>query len=444
LLRETEQLRSPDCKNRLGDSAKRASANRLMTNPGSTTGVPTKSPGARPLFIRKRMSFAARASYLGRWLPNYFWQMLVRRRHPGTVHLVVALADHFEPSIVPGNGLARAPYADQERRLERWCRDYPRAVAEWRDAEGCAFNHTYFYPAEQYDKSLVGRLAEHCAAGWGEIEIHLHHGVGASDTAENTRRQLLEFRDKLASEHGGLCCMDGLGEPRYAFVHGNFALANSARGTYCGVDSEMQVLAETGCYADLTLPTATFHPAQIEKVNSLYECGLPLNERAPHRKGRDLERGRRPEIFPLMVQGPLLPDIGSPNRARRFGIENAALTNSNPPSLHRLSLWKHAAICVQGRPDWLFIKLHCHSMDPTQDDAVIGTSMRHFLRELVEGAPERGETLHFVCAREMVNIILAACDGREGNPGDYRDYRLTKSRALAGSRVADSRTVVKG
>jgi hypothetical protein len=24
----------------------------------------------------------------------------------------------------------------------------------------------------------------------------------------------------------------------------------------------------------------------------------------------------------------------------------------------------------------------------------------------------------------MVNIILAACEGKEGNPGDYRDYRF--------------------
>ena len=38
----------------------------------------------------------------------------------------------------------------------------------------------------------------------------------------------------------------------YAFVHGNFALANSAGGRYCGVDEEMQILAETGCYADMT------------------------------------------------------------------------------------------------------------------------------------------------------------------------------------------------
>ena len=29
----------------------------------------------------------------------------------------------------------------------------------------------------------------------------------------------------------------------------------------------------------------------------------------------------------------------------------------------------------------------------------------------------------------MVNIILAACEGREGNPGEYRDYRLKRRRA---------------
>src|SRR6202008_2128131 len=96
----------------------------------------------------------------------------------------------------------------------------------------------------------------------------------------------------------------------------------------------------------------------------------------------------------------------------------------NPPSLSRLRLWKRATISVQGRPDWLFVKLHCHSMDPNQEDAVLGETFRNFLESLVQGAGERDEIVHFVTAREMVNIILAACDGKEGNPGDYRDYRF--------------------
>jgi len=95
-------------------------------------------------------------------------------------------------------------------------------------------------------------------------------------------------------------------------------------------------------------------------------------------------------------------------------------------NMARLSLWKQARVSVLGRPDWLFIKLHCHGMDPTQQDAVIGESFRRFLEELVGGAAERKETLHFVSAREMTNILLAACEGREGNPGNYRDYRFKR------------------
>jgi hypothetical protein len=43
-------------------------------------------------------------------------------------------------------------------------------------------------------------------------------------------------------------------------------------------------------------------------------------------------------------------------------------------------------------------------------------------------ASERKEVIHFVTARQMVNIIWAACDGRDGSPGEYRDYRLKLAR----------------
>jgi len=392
------------------------------------------------------ISWGQKLSYAGRWLPGYFWQRITRRRPPDRVHLVIALADHFEPAIVPEDGAARAPYAEQERRLERWCREYPKLFADYRDADGRPFVHTYFYPAEQYDRSHLARIAEFCRAGWGEIEIHLHHGVGTPDTAENARRQLVEFRDTLADEHGCLSHSGGSGQPRYAFVHGNFALANSNRGRGCGVDGEMQILSETGCYADMTLPTAPFHWAQTAKVNAIYECGLPLGERAPHRKGRDLARGRSAQIFPIMVQGPLMLDFHAPGLGRRWGIDNSALTGTVPASLHRLESWNRAAISVEGRPDWVFIKLHCHGMDPRDDDAMLGAPMSQFLRDLVTGAGARGETLHFTSAREMANIILAACDGREGNPGDYRDYLLKRERPRAADAPRDraSEVVLKG
>lgn len=344
----------------------------------------------------------------------------------GRKHVIIALADHFEPSIIEEDGRKYAPRPEQERRLEWWVREYPKVVDGFRDHDGRPFAHSYFYPAEQYDAGLIEMLAEHCHSGWGEIEIHLHHGISQPDTAENTRRELVEFRDNLALRHRCLSIEDGSSLPRYAFVHGNFALANSAAGRFCGVDSEMHILAETGCYADMTLPTGSWHPAQTAKINSLYECGLPLKQRVPHRAGRDLAVGRRPRIFPLMIQGPLLADFQRSWSSRRPAVENGAFTGATPPTMRRYSLWKQANVHVDGRPDWVFIKLHCHGMDPAQKDAVAGDGFRDFIAALVSGATERNETLHFATAREMTNIILAACDGREGNPNEYRDYRLKK------------------
>ena len=370
--------------------------------------------------------------YARKVLPSATWRAL-KSPVRGPVHLVVALADHFEPAIVPDDGQKRASRSEQERRLEWWAREYPKAVDGWRDHDGRPLVHTYFYPAEQYDQGLLEMLASHCHAGWGEVEIHLHHGNPHPDTAENTCRVLTEFRDRLAFRHRCLAVEEGSTRPGYAFVHGNFALANSAAGRFCGVDSEMRILAETGCYADLTMPSGFWHPAQIEKINSVYECALPLDQAAPHRNGRDLLAGRSPRTLPLMIQGPLVTDVRRTLRLARPVLENGAITTGNPPTMHRLALWKQAKVCVRGRPDWLFIKLHCHSMDPTQKDAVIGDSFRGFLAALVRGAADRQETLHFVTAREMANILFAACDGRDGNPGDYRDYRFKR---LAGVQLS--------
>jgi hypothetical protein len=349
--------------------------------------------------------------------------------------LVFAVANHFEPAILPGQGSKRATRDVQRQRLEHWCHQIPKVAGKWRDADGMPFRHTYFYPAEQYDPELIERLARHCLDGWGEIEIHLHHGSDRADSSENTRQMLVKFRDILAS-HGCLSRLRGQGGPCYAFVHGNFALANSDNNHNCGVDAEIKILSETGCYADFTLPSAPL-PTQVSKINSLYECGLPLEERAPHRRGKDLRVGQMPQIFPLIVQGPLMWDFSRRRRGLPYpAIENSELTTLHPPTLGRLELWRQAAISVLGRADWLFVKLHCHGMDPRDEDAMFGGRMENFLCELVEGAKTSGSyQIHFTTAREMVNIILAACDGKSGNPGHYRDYRYLSIRGSNPERI---------
>ena len=385
----------------------------------------------------KGNKFKRRFTYACKTVPQYAWQRMTRATPSGRLHLIIAIADHFEPSSLKGDFAGYAPLDIQARRVETWCTQYPTNFQELRDHEGFPFIHTYFYPAEQYERSQVEQIAELCHSGWGEIEIHLHHGVTESATSASTREQIVAFRDALAHQHGCLSYEEGTGDPKYAFVHGNFALANSAGGFGCGVNNEMEILAETGCFVDMTYPTSAFHPAQIAKLNSMYECGAPLHELAPHRSGRDLRAGRPVSTFPFLIQGPWALDFDRNSRNGLGRIEDGAITAANPGSMHRLKLWKRAAITVQGRPDWLFIKLDTHGMYPDDTETVLGKATQDFVRDLIAGGQEGRDIPHFVSAREMANIALAACDGREGNPGDYRDYRfrLAKDKSRRSSEV---------
>jgi hypothetical protein len=107
-------------------------------------------------------------------------------------------------------------------------------------------------------------------------------------------------------------------------------------------------------------------------------------------------------------------------------LENSALTAVNPPTIDRLHLWTRAGITVQGRPEWLFVKLHCHGMDPRDTQALLGNPIVAFLRDVAEAEKEGGFITHFVTAREMTNIVLAACDGKDGNPSLYRNWPFAR------------------
>ncbi len=337
-------------------------------------------------------------------------------------HLIFVVANHFEPGWDASGRILDLP--TQERRLEDWCRQAQTIGEAVRDHDGTPFRHTNFYPAEQYHHVLLKRMAELQAAGFGEVEIHLHHGVEHPDTAENTRRVLMEFRDALATEHRCLSRASQDEEPMYAFVHGNWALANSSGGRFCGVDSEMQILAETGCYADLTLPSAP-DISQVARINAIYQCGHPLNERKPHRSGPSLQVGDIP-VLPVIFTGPLVFDWSRRKRGLPVPrIDNGALTANYPLNMGRLNRWRGASIGITNRPEWIFIKLYCHGFFDEDQPAMIGHKMQRFLLEVLEQAERtRRFKVHFASAREMFNIALAAMDGYEGEPGQYRDYRL--------------------
>lgn len=361
------------------------------------------------------------------WLARYpFWrarEMVSRLTEDSPPqHLLIMVANHFEPSWRKEGGFLSL--TEQMVRTEEWCRMARTTGASVRDSDGKPFCHTNFYPAEQYHRPLLELMATLQADGFGEVEIHLHHGVETPDTASNLEGQLQTFRDILAEDHGCLSRANTSDTPKYAFVHGNLALSNSAGGRYCGVDSEFKVLAKTGCYADFTLPSAP-DETQVPKLNAIYECGHPLDERLAHRSGPNLRVGKRPQL-PIIFTGPLV--FNWSRRIHGFPVprlDDGVLASNYEADLGRLRRWAGARIGIRGRSEWAFIKLYCHGFFKYDQDATIGPTVRRFWTQVLELAERTGSfQVHFVTAREAFNIVLAAVEGKQGNPHQYRDYQL--------------------
>lgn len=349
---------------------------------------------------------------VGVWLPSYLARRRGRRRSP--THVIFCVADHFEPDW------GGADLSEQLARVERWVRDYPRLAQGHRDADGRPPRWTFFYPAEAYQPPVLERLAALCRQGYGEVEVQLHHD---GDTAESLRRKLEDAKAAFA-RHGLLARDPGTGAVRFGFVHGNWALDNARRdGRWCGVNTELDVLRQAGCYADFTLPSAP-SDTQTRKINSLYYATDTPRPKS-HDAGRDAAVGGSPDGALLLVQGPLALNW----RRRKWGllprIENGELSATNPPAPQRVDLWLREAPTVRGREDWVFVKVHAHGATPANADVLLGEATARMWAYLEQAGDDGARhPLHYVTAREMVNLIAAAQRGESGGPGAWRDEGL--------------------
>ena len=362
-----------------------------------------------------------------RWFAGYLKSLLRRPRwRQGQRHLMVCFANHFEP--FRGG-------ADRDTALCRtraWTAGLERACGKAADADGRLPVQTFFYPAEEYDPEALEMLAGVCRKGLGETEVHLHH---RNDNPSNLARTLARFRDILAQRHGALGS-DRSGRARFGFVHGNWALCNSRPDhDWCGVNEELAVLAESGCYADFTFPSAP-SPTQPRMVNVIYRArDIPGRPRG-HDTGRVVRAGtgRIEEPGELMIApGPLFLDWGR----RKFGIlprlDNSGIEPANPLTARRVKMAAEVGIRVIGMDNWIFVKFHLHGcVDSVASGFLAGwgpAALAEVARIFNDGEIWK---LHWVSAREMYNIIRAAEDGRMGEPGEYRDYELLPPAAARG------------
>jgi hypothetical protein len=353
--------------------------------------------------------------HVHRWLGAYARQLAKRVAAPeseGPRHILFAVCDHYEPLWGgAGDSVGRD-------RVMKWATDYGPAFDEFRDADGRPPRHSFFFPGEQYRPEYLDTLGGLVRAGYGEVELHLHHD---GDDAQRLAHDLSSYTTSYAL-HGHLT-RDELERPRYAFIHGNWSLANCRTdGRYCGVDSELDVLFRTGCYADFTFPSAP-DETQPSIVNQIYwPLGDPKRARS-HEVGIPARVGTVMKDRILMVQGPLA--LAWRPRGLGFRIESAALTANDPGTAERARTWVSQSIHVEGRPEWIFVKVHTHGAPEKQAASLLGEAGRGLHRALQQSFNDgKRFQLHYVSAREMFNIAVSSMRGASGNPNAYRDSVL--------------------
>ncbi len=323
----------------------------------------------------------------------------------GVVDIFLCVVDHYEPQVgKPGRDISR-------RRVNQWLDRYPQMAMQHRDFDGHVPPHSFFYPWDEYDAWELDQLSALCRAGYGEVDLHLHH---CDDTEDSLIEKLSEGL-KVFKSHGLLSQWSD-GSPAWGFIHGNWALANSRfenGHNFCGVNNEVAILQQLGCYADFTFP-AWKQTAQPRQVNSIYYALSSADTPKSHDNGVVARVGNTDTQGLLLVQGPLIPFASKTRSIPRLAIDDGDIAASRRYSPDRFDRWIHAGICVQGRPDRVFIKLHSHGAHESNLDVMLGEDLPALYSDAQQRYNDgKNYRLHYVSAREMFNIIKATEAGIE-------------------------------
>ena len=329
------------------------------------------------------------------WLPAYVRDRASRmaeRTRPK--RLWVAITDHYEPL---GGGVSMGTALE---RVARWSDRWPEiAEAAPRDAAGNRPCYSFFYPQEEYRAELLAPLAKMTREDLGDVEVHLHH---ENETAPAFREKIRTFCRQLRDEHGLLHDIDG--RMVFGFIHGNWALDNSRDdGRYCGLNGEIRLLRELGCYADFTMPSIP-STTQSRIINQIYWTTGPADRPRSFDQGVRATLGGGVQGEMLMISGPLGVRYGERLVPR---VETGELAVYDPPTPYRAKRWLDLAPRLG---DDLFLKLYAHGAREDNAGALLGTrgkegGLTQAYRWLAEAAAEREIEVRWVSAFEMFRAV---------------------------------------
>ena len=341
------------------------------------------------------------------WLPGWYAARRQHRAHrfdpshPVTVNLM--FADHFEPYWGhPTDAVARG-------RVAAWTTRWPEIADRQRDDDGKPACWTFFYPEEEYRPELLESLARLVGGGVADVEIHIHHdGEGEADFLHRMRT----FIAALSEEHGLLHQQEG--QTRFGFIHGNWALDNSRPdGRWCGLNNELTLLRELGCYADFTMPAAP-DPCQTRLVNAIYwAVDDPVRPKS-HDTGVLAVAGTpAPPGGLLCIQGPLA--LRPHPRWRLLpSLEVGELAGCAPPVAGRAERWLSAAPRIGNE---VFVKLFTHGAAEKNSGPLLDGFIDRTIDDLRNACHRRGWRLQHVSAWGMAQRVGSFCDAEMAGRG---------------------------
>jgi hypothetical protein len=334
------------------------------------------------------------------WGPSYIRQRLrqiAQRSTPPLRRIWVTIADHYEPRW------RHADLSTAQSRVALWRAAWPEIAKRCKpDSLGSAPRYSFFFPEEEYHPTLIEPLAEMVRDGIADVEVHLHHD---GEGRQNFVDRISTFCKVLHNNHGLLRKRDG--KLTFGFIHGNWALDNSRPdGRWCGLNDEIRVLRDLGCYADFTMPSGD-SPTQASLVNTIYYCnGDPVRCKA-YDHGVAVTPGGGVDGDLLMIPGP----IGMRWRDRWLPrLETGELRYGNVATPYRVRRWVELAPRIANDT---FIKLFTHGAQERNSSALLHDLLESAFNMLVEEAERRGCAVHFVSAWQMYRAIEAIGEGRD-------------------------------
>lgn len=330
------------------------------------------------------------------WFPGYVKDRLARgfsRPPAGRGRVWLAVADHYEPfCLTTSEEIATA-------RVAIWERLWPEIARRHADSAGRHPKYSFFYPQEEYRPRFLDTLAKFTAAGIGDVEIHIHHdGEGQQNFVDRMSGfiETLHGRHGLLRKHGGRLV--------FGFIHGNWALDNSRPdGRWCGLNNEITLLRDLGCYADFTMPCGAL-PTQVRTLNTIYwaiddparprshESGIPV---APGSPGSG-DLLMIPGPFSLRWRGRLLPRLDS-----------GEIASYDPPTAYRVGRWLDTAPRIGND---IFVKLYTHGAQERHAAALLENGgLDDLFRSVAAECRRRGYEYYFSSTWELRQAVEDAC-----------------------------------